>query len=162
MCFELEDQIFLFCYYFKKNQTESLSFYLKGYFPPIECCQNILKCCVFLSLHTPVGLIKSHEKRGLYKENVIKQPSNVAFLERNGSCRKQDLRIDGASGVPILEVCPFLDKIQVIESIESRAAVYIRRGFSVGVSGYGKEAIFSAQNNGNSCQLKTVGSVFCI
>lgn len=70
--------------------------------------------------------------------------------------------MDGASGIPILEVCPFLDKIQVIENTESRAAVYARGGFNEGISGYGKEAIFSAKNNGSSCQLKTVGSVFCI
>lgn len=67
-----------------------------------------------------------------------------------------------ASGVPVLEVCPFLGKIKVIKNIESRAAFYIRRGFNERISAYGKEAVFSAQDSESSCQLNTVGSVFCI
>lgn len=50
-----------------------------------------------------------------------------------------------ASGVQILEVCAFLDEVQMIENTESKAAFYVRRGFNEGISGYGKETLFSAQ-----------------
>lgn len=64
----------------------------------------------------------------------------------------------------MLEVCPFFDKIQVIENTASRAAFYVRKGFNQGISGYGKEAMFSAQTSGSLLilQLNAGGSVFCI
>lgn len=43
--------------------------------------------------------------------------------------------MDGASGVPILEVCPFLDKIQMIENTEAgqqfMSGEVLMRGFQV-------------------------------